>query len=147
MHFRCFFVISNRAVQNPQNLNKNMIKRTKETQSFPFVKQHLTKLSLTSENKILPPCDQTSLKTCISLTFFNSTTFLFVRLSVMLTVFPSSFFLVLKILLRTLYLVNLTIMARGTLLSSFSFHIRCVLSISWMVVSSPKSFFTMLIIS
>ena len=129
MHFRCFFVISNRAVQNPQNLNKNMIKRTKETQSFPFVKQHLTKLSLTSENKILPPCDQTFLKTCISLTFFNSTTFLFVRLSVMLTVFPSSFFLVLKILLRTLYLVNLTIMGRGTLLSSLRFPKQCVLSI------------------
>ena len=104
-------------------------------------------LSLTSENKILPPCDHTFLKPHISLAFFNSTTLLFVRLSVMLTVFPLSFFLVLKILLRTLYLVNLTLMGRGTLLSSFRFPKRCVLSISWMVISSHKSFFTMLIIS
>ena len=103
-----FFVISNRSVQNLQNLNKNMIKSTKQTQPFPFIRQHycatslkinhkipLPFLSLTSENKILPSCDHTLLKPYISLAFFNSTTPLFVRLSVMLTDFPLSFFLVL----------------------------------------------------
>ena len=36
--FPMFFIISNRTVQNPQNLNKYMIKRTKRMQSFPFIK-------------------------------------------------------------------------------------------------------------
>ena len=105
-----------------------MINRTKWTQYFSFI-------------------DHTFLKPCICLAFFYSTTLLVVRLSAMLTVFPLSFFLDLKILLQTLYLVNLTIMGRGILLSSFRFPKRCVLSISWMVIYSHKSFFTMLIIS
>ena len=104
-------------------------------------------LPLTSKNKILPSCYDTFLKSYTSLAFFNSTTLLFVRLSVMLTAFPLSFFLVLKIILRTFYLVNLTVMGRGTLLSSLRFPKRCILSISWMIISSPKSFFTTLIIS
>ena len=104
-------------------------------------------LSLTFKNKILPSCDQTFLKPYIYFAFFNSTNLLFVKTSVMLIVFPLSIFLVLKILLGTLYLVNLTIMGRGTLLSSLRFPNQCVLSMSWIVIFSPKSFFKMLIIS
>ena len=103
-------------------------------------------LSLTFKNKILPSCGHTFLKSYTSFAFFNSTTLLFVRLSVMLTAFPLSFFLVLTTILRTIYLVNLAVMGRGTLLSSLRFPNRCILSISWMVIFSPKSFFTMLII-
>ena len=31
-----FFIISNRTVQNPQNLNENIIKKTKRTQSKTY---------------------------------------------------------------------------------------------------------------
>ena len=88
------------------------------------------------------------LTNCIFLSlFFNSITLLFARFYVMLTFFLLSFFLVLKMPLRILYLVNLTVMGRGTLLSSLRFPKRCVLWISWIVISSLISFFIMLMIA
>ena len=54
--FPMFFVISNRTVQNRQNLNKSMIERTKRTQSFPFIKQHFSATSLKINHKIPLPC-------------------------------------------------------------------------------------------
>ena len=50
--FPMFVVISNKTVQNPQNSNKN-IKKTKRTQSSPFIKQHLRATSLNINHEIL----------------------------------------------------------------------------------------------
>ena len=74
--------------------------------------------------------------------FFSSVTLFFVRFSVIFI----SFFLVLKMLLQFLYLVNLKIIGQETLLSSLRFPKWCVLSISWIVISSAISFSIMLMI-
>ena len=75
----------------------------------------------------------------------SSMTLLFVGLYLMLTIFPWSFFFDLDTLLRTLYLVNLIIIGLGTLYyqvyPSLYFSNRCFLSISWVVISFPISFF------
>ena len=53
--FSMFIVISNKKVQNLQNLKKNMIKKTKRMQSFPFIKQHLCATSLKINHKTSLP--------------------------------------------------------------------------------------------